>query len=205
MKNKITILDYGSGNIRSVYNLVEHLGVNCTISNKVSDILGASHLILPGVGAFGSVMGKIKSKIPIETLEKAVFEENKPFLGICIGMQVLADEGFEFGHHKGLGWISGSVKEIETKGEILPHIGWNNIKIVQESPLLAGLGSVRDFYFVHSYAYSVKDEVNVYGTVEYGTEFPVVVQKNNIFGVQFHPEKSQQGGKKLMKNFIDLK
>ena len=128
MKNtKVCILDYGSGNVGSVYNLLKRLDYNVKVSNESNNIKDSSHLILPGVGAFGASIEKIRSVIPVDTLEKEVTIKKKLFLGICVGMQVLADQGFEFGDHKGLGWIKGKVEKLNAK--ILPHIGWNNIEI----------------------------------------------------------------------------
>ena len=204
MNRKICILDYGSGNVLSVHNLVKHLGIEAEISNSPEQIVNCSHLILPGVGAFGSSMQKIKDRLPLEILAQEVLDNNKPFLGICVGMQILADVGHEFGKHCGLGWIPGEVKMIESGGLSLPHIGWNDIIEKRESGMLNGLKSIRDFYFVHSYVYVPLDEDCVVATAEYGTTFPVIIQRGNLYGVQFHPEKSQKAGEQLMLNFFNL-
>lgn len=202
---KICILDYGSGNVRSVFNIFSSLTDQVIVSNQPSDIVSATHLVLPGVGAFGASMEKIKSNVPLEILKNEVFEKKKPFLGICVGMQVLADKGFEFGEHEGLGWISGVVEKLDSQDFPLPHVGWNDIAIKNKIPLLEKLDKNHDFYFVHSFVFKEKDKKNVAAKTQYGSEFNSVIFKKNIFGVQFHPEKSQKAGKILLQNFINLK
>tara|TARA_B100000686_G_C16709797_1_gene928419 strand:- start:584 stop:1195 length:612 start_codon:yes stop_codon:yes gene_type:complete len=203
MKNqKVCVLDYGSGNVASVYNLLSRLNYNVKISNSSSDIKNSSHLILPGVGAFGASIEKIRTKIEIGLLEDEVKNKKKPFLGICIGMQVLADKGFEFGEHDGLGWIEGTVKKLKAK--VLPHIGWNNIQIKRQTPIFLDLKNMDDFYFVNSYAFNVKDKNLIISETNYENTFCSAVQKDNIFGVQFHPEKSQKTGQQLIHNFLKL-
>ena len=204
MKPKVCILDYGSGNVRSVSNLITHLGYEGVVSNQPDDITQATHLILPGVGAFGAAMEKIRERLPLELLEQEVLTHRKPFLGICVGMQVLADTGYEFGEHTGLGWIPGEVRELDTQGEVLPHIGWNDITLRKPCPLSEGLGEVRDFYFVHSYAFTPQSEDCVMATTEYGTQFPAIIQRANLYGVQFHPEKSQKAGQRLISKYLEL-
>ena len=203
MKNqKVCVLDYGSGNVASVYNLLNRLSYDVKISNSSSDIKNSSHLILPGVGAFGASIEKIRTKIEIGLLEDEVKNKKKPFLGICIGMQVLADKGFEFGEHDGLGWIEGTVKKLKAK--VLPHIGWNNIQIKRQTPIFLDLKNMDDFYFVNSYAFNVKDKNLIISETNYENTFCSAVQKDNIFGVQFHPEKSQKTGQQLIHNFLKL-
>ena len=203
MKNqKVCVLDYGSGNVASVYNLLYRLNYDVKISNSSSDIKNSSHLILPGVGAFGASIEKIKNNIQIDLLENEVKNKKKPFLGICIGMQILADKGFEFGEHDGLGWIEGTVRKLKAK--VLPHIGWNNIQIKKQTPIFLNLKNVDDFYFVNSYAFNVKDKNLIISETNYETTFCSAVQKENIFGVQFHPEKSQKTGQQLIHNFLKL-
>lgn len=201
---RVCILDYGSGNVRSVYNLFSTIVDKVSVSNEVENILGATHIVLPGVGAFGAAMRKIHDTLPMEMLEQAVLVEKRPFLGICVGMQVMATRGMEFGEHAGLGWIAGSVEKLDTKGSPLPHVGWNNINCCQESPLLTGLGDAPDFYFVHSFAFHAENPQHVQATTEYGEVFCSVIQRENLHGVQFHPEKSQRAGIKLAKNFLSL-
>jgi glutamine amidotransferase len=203
MKNtKVCILDYGSGNVASVYNLLNCLDYKAKISNNSSDIKDSSHIILPGVGAFGASIEKIRNKIEINLLENEVKIKKKPFLGICVGMQILADKGFEFGEHDGLGWIEGTVEKIKAK--VLPHIGWNNIQVKKQSPIFSNIENSKDFYFVNSYAFNVKDKNLIISETSYGSTFCSAVQKDNIFGVQFHPEKSQKAGQLVMHNFLKL-
>ena len=201
---KVCILDYGSGNVKSVYNIVSYLNYDVVISNNAEDILVATHIILPGVGAFGAAMERIKATIPLDVLEREVIENKKPVLGICVGMQILAEKGFENGEHQGLGWIPGNVVKLETKGLPLPHIGWNDIDMKTNSPLFKNFAAVRDFYFVHSYAFDVTDKGLVVTETDYGGPFCSCVQKGNIFGVQFHPEKSQKVGQLFLKNYFEL-
>lgn len=201
---KICILNYGSGNVSSVANVIRYLGFDVVISNDKNDIENSTHLILPGVGAFGSSMRKIISNIPMDTLEKEILINCKPFLGICVGMQVLADKGFEFGEFAGLGWIPGIVKKLDSKNLPLPHIGWNNISVKNKHKILDGFYKNPDFYFVNSFVYECTEINNVIAETEYGLTFPSIINKNNIFGVQFHPEKSQKTGQLLFKNFIEF-
>ena len=203
MKNqKVCVLDYGSGNVGSVYNLLNRLNYNVKISNSSLDIKNSSHLILPGVGAFGASIEKIRTKIQIDLLEHEVKIKRKPFLGICIGMQILADKGFEFGEYDGLGWIEGTVQKLKAK--VLPHVGWNNIQIKKQTPIFLNLKNKDDFYFVNSYVFNVKDKNLIISETNYESTFCSAVQKDNIFGVQFHPEKSQKTGQQLMHNFLKL-
>ena len=181
----ICILDYGSGNVMSVLNAFLSLGYNATISNQNNKIINSSHIVLPGVGSYGSSMEKLKQK-----------------LGICVGMQLLSDFGNEFKNTKGLGWIQGHVDKINTKKK-LPHIGWNKIKILKNSKLLDKINDKMYFYFVHSYRYNCKNEKNIIANTEYDSFFPSIINLKNIFGVQFHPEKSQKAGLLLLKNFIE--
>ena len=136
---KVCILDYGSGNVNSVLNLINFLGFKTLISNKNSDLESATHLILPGVGSFGSSMEKIKNNISIDILEEQVLKKGKPFIGICVGMQILAEKGHEHGVYEGLGWIKGEVKKLDSKNLPLPHIGWNHVDINKETILLKNL------------------------------------------------------------------
>ena len=203
MKNaKVCVLDYGSGNVASVYNLINRLGYDIKVSNKVEDIKKSSHLILPGVGAFGASIEKIKNNISIELLSDEVKVKKKPFLGICVGMQVLAEKGLEFGSHEGLGWIEGTVEKINAK--VLPHVGWNNIEMKKNSPIFSNIKNTSDFYFVNSYAFKVKDNNFIIAETTYENTFCSAVQKENIFGVQFHPEKSQKVGQDIIDNFLKV-
>lgn len=203
-KARVCILDYGCGNVKSVYNLVSTLDAEVTVSNAPQAIADASHLVLPGVGAFGRSMDRIRELLPMADLQSAVQRQGKPFLGICVGMQVLAVTGREFGEHPGLGWVPGEVRQLETAGMPLPHVGWNNIRIESPTPLLEGLGESPDFYFVHSFALRTDAPGLIAATAEYGQRFPAVIAQGNLYGVQFHPEKSQRPGIRLFKNFLAL-
>jgi len=176
-------------------------------SNNVNDIRNSTHLILPGVGAFGASMKKINENIPLDELTDEVLNIKKPFLGICVGMQVLAEKGLEFGEHKGFGWIKGTVSKLDVPAELnLPHMGWNDISIkIPDNKILNHFTDHQDFYFVHSFALTEADNENVIAETEYGINFVSVVNKENIYGVQFHPEKSQKAGRVLIENFLSLK
>ena len=199
----VCILDYGSGNVSSVFNLVDYLGYKVKISNKEKDLINSSHIILPGVGSFGGSMKKINSKIPTDLLKEQLFLKHKPFLGICVGMQVLSERGYEFGENDGLSIIKGSVEKLDCKNFPVPHIGWNEIKIQKQSELFKNMHEINDFYFVHSFEFKASDTNNIISTTNYGNDFVSAVQKENIFGVQFHPEKSQKAGQLLIKNFLN--
>lgn len=200
----VCILDYGSGNVRSVENIISYLGYDVCISNDKGRIRESTHLILPGVGSYGSTINQIREKIPIVTLEESVFGQKKPFLGICVGMQILSDIGYEHGQYSGLGWVSGEVLRIDSNSLPLPHMGWNDVDVIMESPLFNGLGEDRNFYFVHSYAFYPKKREIISSQVVYGSSVCSSIQSGNIFGVQFHPEKSQKAGQLIFKNFLSL-
>jgi glutamine amidotransferase len=201
---RVCILDYGSGNTRSVYNLIVQLAQEVKISNCSSDIRDATHIILPGVGAFGAAMSKIRSRIPLDILENEVLNNGKPFLGICVGMQVLAERGFEFSEHTGLGWVQGDIRKLDSAGLPLPHIGWNDISIVQANGLFSLYQDNPDFYFLHSFCYANAAQSDIAAECNYGTTFPCAIIRNNIHGVQFHPEKSQRAGRILISNFLSI-
>lgn len=202
-KVNVCILDYGSGNVKSVFNIISQIQ-NTTVSNNEKDIKKASHLILPGVGAFKAAVVKIKKTIPLKILKDQVFNKKKPFLGICVGMQVLAEKGYEFGEYQGLGWIKGEVSKLQVANLPLPHIGWNNIKIEKNSPLTKGFKNRQDFYFVHSFVFRPKRKQDVIAYTTYGENFCSIIGYENIFGVQFHPEKSQKAGIILLQNFCSI-
>lgn len=199
---KVCILNYGSGNVKSVFNLFSSLISNVKISNEIEAIKNASHIVLPGVGAFEPAMKNIKKYIPLDILENEVLTKKKPFLGICIGMQVMATNSFEFGENLGLNWIPGTVSKLSSGNYPLPHIGWNNLSFNQKNQILDGINEDLDFYFVHSYKYELINKNFLLATTEYGENFSSIVNKENIYGVQFHPEKSQIAGKKLISNFL---
>ena len=204
MKRLILILDYGSGNVKSVLNICKYLDENTLISNDVENIKKCSHIILPGVGSFKSSMDKVKKNLPLKEIINQIINKQKPILGICVGMQLLANIGYEFGECSGLGLIDGSVKKLETDEYPLPNIGWNNVVVEKDSTLFKKLEKNNSFYFVHSFAFIPKNEDNIIATSLYEKKFVCAIQKENIFGVQFHPEKSQKSGIQLLKNFINI-
>jgi glutamine amidotransferase len=199
---RVCILNYGSGNVGSVFNLFSSLDVAVKVSNESSDMEQATHLVMPGVGAFGAAMRKIRNTLPLESLENAVLRGGKPFLGICVGMQVLADIGMEFGEHRGLGWIPGRVEKLDARDLRLPHIGWNDVTPSRDDPLLHELQTKTDFYFLHSFVFRPDRREDTVATAEFGASFCAIVQRDNIRGVQFHPEKSQRAGLQLARNFL---
>ena len=211
MKKKITIVDYGLGNIASAKQSVlrviheNNIDAQVDISKDPKKIKKSSHIILPGQGAFKTCMSGLQDVLGmIEALEDAVIKNKKYFLGICIGMQLLADIGYENGIHKGLGWIPGSIKKLEVENLKLPHMGWNNVKIINNSYKMNFSQENKDFYFVHSYFFDCLEGKNVVGTTNYGLNFPSIIAKENIYGVQFHPEKSSNQGLDLIKDFLIL-
>ena len=198
---KVCIIDYGSGNVTSVKNALEYLGVSTSVSNSKSIINNSSHIILPGVGSYATTLQKLKKKVDLNFLEKQVLEKGKFFLGICVGMQILSTTGNEFVESKGLNWIPGTVKKINSKNLILPHVGWNNLRIKAKNPLVEKNKILNNFYFVHSYKFTCKNKKNIIAQVKYGEIFDAVIQKDNIFGVQFHPEKCLKNGLNILKQF----
>ncbi|MDP3920143.1 MAG: imidazole glycerol phosphate synthase subunit HisH [Candidatus Omnitrophota bacterium] len=200
----IAIIDYEMGNLKSVANAFKAVGVEPCITRDPSELSAADRIVLPGVGAFGNGMERLRRLGFVRALEENVREKKKPFLGICLGMQLLATKGFEFGEHAGLGWIEGEVRRLESPDLPVPHVGWNDVAVTQSSPLLEGIGDKADFYFVHSYHFEAAQPDSVTATCEYGQRFAASVSHGNIFGVQFHPEKSQKAGKHLLENFLRI-
>ncbi|MDD3269462.1 MAG: imidazole glycerol phosphate synthase subunit HisH [Syntrophomonadaceae bacterium] len=201
----IAIIDYGMGNVRSVFNAMEYLDYDSIISSDYSDIEHCSHIILPGVGAFAEAMKNIRKRSLDKILEQEVLYKGKPFLGICLGMQLLASSSEEFGVHDGLGWFKGQVLKLkaEEDGLKMPHIGWNDIKICKEHPIFKGLNQdTATFYFVHSFHLNCKDENEQLAYCEYGEKFTAAIFRDNIVATQFHPEKSQDNGLLLLNNFV---
>ncbi|CAB3289714.1 Imidazole glycerol phosphate synthase subunit HisH [Methanocaldococcus lauensis] len=195
----IGIIDYNAGNLRSIQKAVE-LYDRAIITKDSGELLACDKVILPGVGNFGSAMENL-SKIK-ETLYK-IFDDKVPFLGICLGMQVLFEESEEKKGVKGLGVIKGNVIKFRNV-EKLPHMGWNNVKIVKDNPLFEGIKDNSYFYFVHSYYVNPLNKEYIIGTTEYGIEFPSAINKDNIYATQFHPEKSGKVGLKIIENFVEL-
>lgn len=205
MSAKIVIVDYGMGNLRSVQKAFEKIGFPAVISSDSSKIKQASHIVLPGVGAFGDAIKNLQKLGLVEVLNEEVLQNKKPFLGICLGMQLLANKSYELGEHSGLGWIDGEVVRFKFDTNLkIPHVGWNNVNYTKASVLFDGIKDGSDFYFVHSYYFSANDKTNVLSYTDYGFDFVSSVAKDNIFGVQFHPEKSQDNGLKILQNFVSF-
>lgn len=201
---KVGIIDYGSGNFGSVWNAVSSITADIVKVTTPGELGQCSHIILPGVGAFAAAMSKIVQMGISEELIKQVLEKKVQFLGICVGMQILAEIGREFEECKGLGLIKGSVEKIDvdTKKYPLPHIGWNSLIDSANSPLFAYMEEDPTFYFVHSYQLICREQGIKPVLCEYGIKITAALSKENIHGVQFHPEKSQNNGIQLLKNFI---
>lgn len=199
----ITIVDYGMGNLRSVYNALDLLGADVAISSEPADILAAERLILPGVGAFGRAMQNLNERGLAEALTEKVMRQKTPLLAICLGMQLIAESSNEHGEHVGLGWVRGHVQHFDLPNLPVPHVGWNEIKRVGQ-PILFENASNLEFYFVHSYHFVTDDASIIAATTDYGYEFVCAVQHENIFGTQFHPEKSQDNGLRVLRNFMNV-
>jgi glutamine amidotransferase len=208
----IAIVDYGMGNLRSVHKALEQVGVEARVTSDPHEVKAAAKIILPGVGAFKDCMRNLEERRLIEPITGSI-EEGKPFLGICLGLQLLFEESDEFGPHEGMGILLGRVtrfpqgiQDPETNQPLpIPHMGWNTIGIKKETPLIAGIESNSFFYFVHSYYAIPRDPRDIAATTSYGIEFACAVQHENIYAVQFHPEKSQEIGLQLLRNFGALK
>ncbi len=201
------VVDYGMGNLRSVEKALIHLSYDAKITNDPETVLKADRLILPGVGAFADCLSGLKNS----GLYDAVLEfisSGKPFLGICVGMQMLYEKSFEFGIHKGIGVFNGAIKkfpeEMVSKGMKIPHMGWNQVKIVSSHPVFKDIEDMTSFYFVHSYYAPVNDSETI-AICEYGLNFAAAVAKDNVVATQFHPEKSQKFGLNVLKNFGEWK
>lgn len=214
----ITIIDYGIGNLRSIEKAFERVGAEVLRTDDSDDIARADHLVLPGVGAFGACAAEIRRRGLVAPIQEAV-DRGVPFLGVCVGMQLLFEVSQELGEHEGLGLLPGRVvrfagtmesaavaagfaeEEPSTLTLKVPHMGWNTLSIQQNAPLLAGLPKEAYVYFVHSY-HAVPDHAgDILATSDYGVAFPAVVGRDNVFGVQFHPEKSQHNGLRILENF----
>ena len=201
---KVCIVDYGLGNLTSVFNIVEKIGVDVCISNSIKDISESTHLILPGVGSFSHAMRNIKDLGLVEILTHEVIDKKKPILGICLGMQILSSYGYENGKCEGLGWIKGSVEKLKSNlnYERIPHMGWNNISVIKDSDLTDNIEEQLVFYFVHSYQFIPEDSSVISAVCDYAGGFASIIESENIFATQFHPEKSHNIGLKLIKNFL---
>ena len=212
----VLIIDYGSGNIKSVYNSVKKTLQNLNkssvlkVSSNISEISKADKIILPGVGSFNQCMDRIiKISGLVETLNDQINIKRKPFLGICVGMQILANYGYENQKTQGLSWIDGDVKSLKnficvSQNLKIPHMGWNNLSISKSNNLFDDITEEDQFYFVHSYFFDIKQKNNIICNTKYGINIPAIVNKDNIFGFQFHPEKSGQSGLKILYNRLKL-
>ena len=201
-KLKICIVDYGIGNIKAFKNIYDRSNVNVEIASKKEQLVNATHLILPGVGAFDWAISKLNESDLRETLDRLVLEKKIPILGICVGMQIMASQSEE-GVLPGLNWIEGKVLKLD-KNIILPHMGWNNVKLSIKSGLFDNIADL-EFYFLHSYYYKTEHDKHILSMSEYGNLFTSAIYKENIFGTQFHPEKSHKNGIKILENFLKIK
>ena len=202
----IAIVDYGLSNLTCVVSACRRLGFDPQVVTTGDQIGDASKVILPGVGAFGDAMANLSERGFVGPLDDAVLRERKPFLGICLGAQLICRSSDEFGRHEGLGWIDADVQRIDTRGESLrvPHSGWDDIEIIRDCALLADIEPGSLFYYTHSHAVYANDEQVVSAYCVYGAEFVSIMCKDNVFATQFHPEKSQKMGLKLLDNFLSL-
>ena len=207
---KVTIVDYNSGNISSVINSFKEVAkdkVNIEVTSDLKKIKSSDKIVLPGQGSFKSCVDALNNiNGLVDTLNEFVITNKKPLLGICVGLQMFADIGYEETETKGLGWIPGKVSKIDNQGGKfkLPHIGWNEINIMKDSKIFKGIKNNSHMYFVHSYEFVPKDKSVISATTDYSTNVICAVEKENIFGTQFHPEKSDKIGLKIIDNFINL-
>ena len=202
----IGIIDYGLGNINAISNIYNKLKIQNIIINSPKDFDKSEKFILPGVGAFDSAMTLLNKSNFILEIQRQIFEKNKKILGICVGMQIFAKNSSE-GKNSGLKWINADVRKINSENQNnlrLPHMGWNSIKITNNDLLLSGLEEDEYFYFCHSYYFNCVNQKNILAETNYGHEFPCVIKNDNIYGIQFHPEKSHDSGLKILKNFAQL-
>lgn len=206
MSSKIVIVDYGMGNLSSVRRKLDNIKVQCTISSNPNDVLDAEKLILPGVGHFSMAMANLKKLHLLDALNEAALSKKTPTIGICLGMQLMA-KWSEEGDVAGLGWFDANVLRFKIQNKLqykVPQIGWNQIKIEKESSLMNGVEDLSEFYFVHSYHIKCNCADDILNTTEYEIPFTSAIEKENIFGVQYHPEKSHDVGEQLLRNFCNL-
>jgi len=196
----IIVIDYNVGNVKSVCNAFLHIGCDVRLSCEPEQIEAAAALVLPGVAAFGYAVSALG---PLSELIKQVALKGKPLLGICVGYQMLFDQSTEYGRHRGLGLIAGDIVPIPS-GRIVPHMGWNMVKMPEDMELFADIGKEKYFYFAHSFYSKISDEKTKIAYTDYGFHLPAAVQKKNIYGTQFHPEKSGKTGLKVLRNFARI-
>ena len=201
----LAVIDYGAGNLRSVLHALKHLGVaDMQLARSPAELDGADKIILPGVGAFGASMAQLRKQGLVDPLHQAL-AAGIPYLGICVGMQILYEIGEEMGEHEGLGALAGRVTRFpRVKGLKVPHMGWNQLQLRGDCALFDGLADGSYSYFVHSYYCAPGDESTITATVHHGLDFAAAVQQGTIYGTQFHPEKSQQTGLRILQNFLDI-
>ena len=203
----IAIIDYGSGNIAAVANIYKQLKIPYVVTGIPDELRNADRYILPGVGAFDATMHYLNDSGMVAVLNEQIIGQGKKVMGICVGMQILA-ESSEEGELAGLGWIPGRVRKIDAdllpNSPKLPHMGWNSIAPQDNSRLFEGVDVGRGFYFLHSYYFDAKDANDVSATVQYGMEMPCAVARANVFGMQFHPEKSHSNGMAVFRNFAEI-
>lgn len=202
----IAIIDYGMGNLGSVKRKLDRIGVDSVVTFNLEVIRNSEKLILPGVGHFGNAIKVIKERGLFDVLNKEVLIDQKPILGICLGMQLMANHSEE-GDVSGLGWFDAEVVRFNVKDTLrykVPHMGWNQVKVMKHSPLFENLNPDQRFYFVHSYHLKCNDQSDVLNETEYEYSFVSAIQKDNIYGVQYHPEKSHEAGERLLRNFVGL-
>ena len=199
---RILIIDYGMGNLRSVANAFAAVGAPAEVTRDPEQLREADRIVLPGVGAFADGMRNLREGGWVPVLEEEVLDKGKPFLGLCVGLQLLATKGTEHGDSDGLGWIAGVVERIPTNGGLrVPHIGWNDVRLARRDGLYAGLDETASFYFVHSYVLRPEDPDVVSGVCEYGDAFAASIELRNIHATQYHPEKSHRAGLAVLRNF----
>lgn len=203
----IHIVDYGLGNVGAFMTLFDRQNISAVAASTAEQLRAADHIVLPGVGAFDHAMGLLNASGMRATLDELVLGQQVPVLGVCVGMQILGDASDE-GRDAGLGWIPGRVRDLSSRGEghlglPLPHMGWNDVHPKREIPLLSGI-EVPRYYFLHSFYFDNLHPEDCAATAAYGSEFPCIVNRGNVWGVQFHPEKSHSFGMKLLKNFADI-
>jgi imidazole glycerol-phosphate synthase subunit HisH len=200
---KTVVVDYGSGNLRSAAKALAAAGAEVTVSADPAEVAAAERIVLPGVGAFADCRAGLE-RLPgmTEALERAVRRQGRPFLGICVGMQLMAEAGLEHGRHPGLGWIGGEVVPLAPRPAKIPHMGWNELHLARAHPLLAGIEPHADVYFVHSYHLRLTAAADLLAETDYAGPVAAAVARDNMAGVQFHPEKSQATGLRLLANFL---
>lgn len=198
----IAIIDYGVGNLSNLKNAFDFQEVETHIVNDPARLEDATHVVLPGVGAFRPAMERLRQAGMEQVVHRSI-AAGKPFLGVCVGMQLMFDQSEEDGLHEGLGLIGGNIVRF-ANGLKIPQIGWNQVAFQREDPLLEGVPDGSYFYFVHSYHAALHDTADALGMTDYGESFPAIVRRQNMWGVQFHPEKSQNAGLRLLKNFAAL-